>query len=380
MIEHAWKDHAARLAETAAHRGSRWYAPIATTPRHRFVPGWWQADGDAWNVRDGTADEAEWLRIAYSDRTLVTRVGTTHADQAPEASRVTGRPTSSSTLPGLVVGMLRHARIAEDSHVLDVGTGSGYSAGVLSAFLGDERVTSIDIDSYLTKVAAERLAEIDRHPTIATLDATGPLPGTYDRIVSMVSVRPIPPAWLAALKPAGRLVTTVTNTTLIITADKTEDGGAVGWVERDRAGFMATRSGGDYPPPPAEVHVAVKDLDGDAVTTGRYPVLDVIEAWDLQSMLELTAPDIQHHFEQRPDGQRTAWMLHADGSWARATGRRGDPPTVHQAGPRRLWDILEKIRHRLNMSGDLPVRGAKVRIDPDGVIHLRRGAWTATVR
>ncbi|GAA4239243.1 methyltransferase domain-containing protein [Actinomadura meridiana] len=377
MTDHVWKDHAARLAETVAHRGSRWYAPIATTPRHRFVPRWWQADGDAWTVRDGMADESEWLRVAYSDRTLVTRVGTTHADHAPESGRATGRPTSSSTLPGLVVGMLRHARIADDSSVLDVGTGSGYSAGVLSAHLGDGQVTSVDIDPYLTEIAAERLAGIDRRPDIVTLDATGPLPGTYDRIVSMVSVRPIPPTWLAALKPGGRLVTTVTNTTLIITADRTADGGAVGWVERDRAGFMATRSAGDYPP--ADVLDAVRDLDGDTVTTGRYPVLDVVEAWDLQSMLELTAPDIQHRFEQRPDQRRTAWMFHADGSWARATGHRGDPPTVHQAGPRRLWDVLEAIRHRLNMSGELPVRGARVTINPEGTITLHRGHWSAVI-
>ena len=374
-----WEEHAERLAEQVTHRGSRWSAPIAATPRHWFVPRWWESDGGGWTVRDGASDEAEWMRLAYSDRTLVTRVGAAHADHVPDGVRATGRPTSSSTLPGLVVQMFRHARIAEDSRVLDVGVGSGYSAGVLSAYLGDERVTSVDVDPYLTEVAAERLAGIGQHPDVMTLDATGSLPGTYDRIVSMVSVRPVPSSWLAALKPGGRLVTTLTNTTMIITADKTPDGGAVGRVEWDRAGFMATRSGADYPPRLPGVFDAVRDLDGDDVTTGRYPVLDVVEAWDLRSMLEITAPDIEHHFKQGADGWRTAWMLHADGSWARATGHRGDPPTVHQAGPRRLWDILETVRHRLNMSGDLPVRGATVTITPDGTVTLRRGHWNATI-
>ncbi|MCK9932721.1 hypothetical protein MXD62_37240 [Frankia sp. Mgl5] len=47
--------------------------------------------------------------------------------------------------------------------------------------------------------AAGRLAALDLHPTALTVDATGPLPGTYDRIVSMVSVPSIPPSWLATI-------------------------------------------------------------------------------------------------------------------------------------------------------------------------------------
>lgn len=81
-----------------------------------------------------------------------------------------------------------------------------------------------------------------------TCDATGPLPGSYDRIVSTVAVRPIPAGWLAALRSGGRLVTTITGTGLIVTADKTPDGGAAGVTEWDRAGFMHTRTGSGCPP------------------------------------------------------------------------------------------------------------------------------------
>jgi protein-L-isoaspartate O-methyltransferase len=86
---------------------------------------------------------------------------------------------------------------------------------------------------------------------MAVCDITGPLPeepGEYDRIISTVSVRPIPASWLAALRPGGRLVTTTAGTGLIVTADKQADGGAVGQVQQDRAGFMATRHGDDYAP------------------------------------------------------------------------------------------------------------------------------------
>jgi protein-L-isoaspartate O-methyltransferase len=102
--------------------------------------------------------------------------------------------------------------------MLDVGTGSGYGAALLATRLGDARVTTIDIDPYLIKAAEERLARTGLCPLVTVAHATGPLPASYDRIVSMTSVAPIPASWLAALRPAGRLVTTLTGTGLIVTA------------------------------------------------------------------------------------------------------------------------------------------------------------------
>ncbi|MGH3885799.1 MAG: methyltransferase domain-containing protein [Pseudonocardiaceae bacterium] len=381
-----WRPHAERLASEVTHPVSRWRPVIAAIPRHLLVPRWWSwsAAGsgfgsDVWELRDGPADEDGWLRAAYSDQSLVTRVGPRHADCAGPGDRPVGMPTSSATLPGLVVQMLRHAHVYEGADVLDVGTGSGYGCAVLAQRLGGQHVTSIDVDAYLTEVAAERLAGIGLRPQVMTGDATGPLRGTYDRIVSTVAVRPIPASWLAALRPGGRLVTTITGTALIITADKTDNGGAIGRVEWDRAGFMPTRAGADYPPALREEFAAIREADGDQVSVGRYPVVNIVEAWEIWSMLGIVAPGIEHHYQQDGDGRRTAWMLHSDGSWARATSAGGDAPTVHQSGPRRLWDILDDIRYRWLRDGSLPVYGATVTITPDGVCHLRRGRWQAPV-
>ncbi|MER5403053.1 hypothetical protein [Streptomyces sp. NPDC002599] len=52
---------------------------------------------------------------------------------------------------------------------------------------------------------------------------------------------------------------------------------------------------------------------------------------------------------------------------------------VHQGGPRRLWDLLEESRDRLNTVGELPVYGATVTITPDGETTLSRGRWSATL-
>ncbi|GCB49245.1 protein-L-isoaspartate(D-aspartate) O-methyltransferase [Streptomyces sp. NL15-2K] len=374
-----WETHARRLAADVVRPESRWYEPLATTPRHVFVPRWWARDDQGWELRDGLTDPEAWMQTAYADRTLVTRIGSAHADHAdPGATIAMGKPTSSSTLPGLVVTMYRHAMIADDSRVL-VTTGTGYGTALLCRRLGDERLTSVDIDPHLVKVAGERLDSIGLHPHTAVVDITGDLPGAYDRIVSTVSVRPVPASWLAALRPGGRLVTTLAGTGLIVTADKTEDGGAVGRVEPDAAGFMRTRHGDDYERPTDELWERVKRADGEHASTSRYPLLYVPDSWEVMSMLELLVPGIDHRMAVDGD-ERTVWMLHPDGSWARATAAGFlDSPTVHQGGPRRLWDELERIRHRLNREGGLPVYGARVRITPDGTLTLRRGGWSVTV-
>ncbi|MGW7358508.1 hypothetical protein ACWGI0_18230 [Streptomyces sp. NPDC054802] len=235
-------------------------------------------------------------------------------------------------------------------------TGSGYGTALATLRLGDEKVTSVDVDAYLVNAARYRLDRLGLRPQIETVDATGPLPGVYDRIVATVGVRPVPSSWLEALKPGGRLVTTISGTTLIVTAEKQDDGSAVGQVEWDRAGFMRARAGDDYADtlPPGLLEQA-RHGSGEAVTVGPYPVVDVREGWDLASMLDIEAPGTVCGYEADGD-ERTAWLAHPDGSWARATSR-GGAPLVHQSGPRGLWEVLDRIRAYWLRHGELPLRG-----------------------
>jgi hypothetical protein len=65
-------------------------------------------------------------------------------------------------------------------------------------------------------------------------------------------------------------------------------------------------------------------------------------------MLALYEPGAIYRRKENGD-ERTVWLVHPDGSWARATARGFlDSPTVHQGGTRRLWTSLERIRNRLN--------------------------------
>ncbi|MGH3437137.1 MAG: methyltransferase domain-containing protein [Sciscionella sp.] len=365
-----WWPHAEALADAVTHPGSRWFEPLARVPRHVFVPAWWRRADGGWQWTHGP------LAHVYADRSLVTRVGPLHADHAGPGDTAIGLPTSSSTEPGLLVKMYRYAHLADGLDVLDVGTGSGYGAALLAHRYGDQAVTSVDVDPYLTKAAAGRLDEAGLHPAVVTVDATGPLPGSYDRIVSTVAVRPVPPSWLAALRLGGRLVTVIAGTWLILTATKTPDG-VFGQVERDWAGFMRTRTGEDYPAERTSLVEAIGERAGEQVAMGRYPLVDVAEAWELRTMLEIASPGIQHRFERGSlDGSSTAWMAHPDGSWARARTLIGQPlPVVHQGGVRRLWDELDAARESWLREGAAPFLGARAMVEPDGTVKLARGSW-----
>ncbi|AEW98854.1 hypothetical protein SCATT_p06610 (plasmid) [Streptantibioticus cattleyicolor NRRL 8057 = DSM 46488] len=360
---------------------SRWLVPVADVPRHELVPRWWERDGSgAWELRDGPSDPEAWAEAAYADRSLVTRVGPLHADQAEPDDRPEGRPTSSATLPSLVVRMLRHGRLGDGLSLLDLGTGAGGLAAYACYRLGDACVTSLDVDPYLVRAAGERLADMHCYPTLITADATREVPGTYDRIVSTVALTPGPglrPV-VGALAYGGRIATTLARTSLIITGWKDRHGDVIGQVERDMAGFMPTRSGADHPPALTDLLTLARQAHGEHTSTGRYPVVDVGNAWELRSMLEVTLPGVELDYETNGH-QRTAYLAHPDGSWARASAERTDPPEVHQSGPQRLWDALERIRNRLNAEGALPLLGARVRLTPDGVVHLSRGRWRASM-
>ncbi|WP_353938338.1 50S ribosomal protein L11 methyltransferase [Streptomyces ficellus] len=330
-------------------------------------------------MRDGQADPSRWAMTAYRDRSLITRVGAVHADLAQPEARPQGKPTSSATLPSLIVKMFQHGRIADGDQLLDVGTGSGYGTALAALRLGEDHVTSVDVDPYLVDAARCRLDGLGLRPQLEVVDATGPLPGVYDRIVATVGVRPVPVSWLEGLKTGGRLVTTISGTSLIVTAEKLNDGTALGQVEWDRAGFMHARHGDDYADDlPAGLRDTALYGEGEAVTTGDYPVVDVQEAWDLASMLDIEAPGTVTGYIEDGD-VRTTWLAHPDGSWARATSYSGQLPLVHQSGPQGLWDVLDRIRSYWLQHGELPLRGARVRITPDGQTVLRRGGWRATL-
>jgi protein-L-isoaspartate(D-aspartate) O-methyltransferase len=91
--------------------------------------------------------------------------------------------------------------------VLEIGTGSGYQAAVLSRLV--DRVYSIEIVEPLAKGAAERLGEL-RFDNVRVRQGDGyfgwPEHGPFDAIVVTAAASHIPPPLVRQLKPGGRMV------------------------------------------------------------------------------------------------------------------------------------------------------------------------------
>ncbi|WP_406349645.1 hypothetical protein OHA44_35065 [Streptomyces sp. NBC_00144] len=85
---------------------------------------------------------------------------------------------------------------------------------------------------------------------------------------------------------------------------------------------MHARHSADYPPLLDGLVESARNERGEFVTVSRYPVVDVEKAWDLSSMLGIEVPGIVYGYEETGQ-QRTTWLAHPDGSWARATSKEG---------------------------------------------------------
>lgn len=175
-------------------RDVQWIQVFRVVPRHCLVPSYHPMNSQT--VVDGADPEqtSAWLHAIYSDTTLVTQ-------RRPDAV------TSSGTMPGLIALMLHALDVDEGHTVLQAGTGTGYTAALLSELLGSDHVVSIDIDPELTEPAQRRLRSCGYHPTVVTADAAvGYSPrAPYDRVMATFAVQSIPPAWLEQTRDGGHL-------------------------------------------------------------------------------------------------------------------------------------------------------------------------------
>ena len=112
--------------------------------------------------------------------------------------------------PKLEARMVQELALTPDDHVLEVGTGSGYMTALLATLAKD--VVTVDIVEEFSRGAREKLAAHGiRNVTIATGDAARGWDqhGPYDAIVLTGSVPILDDAFLASLKPGGRLLAVV---------------------------------------------------------------------------------------------------------------------------------------------------------------------------
>ncbi|UBU17552.1 methyltransferase domain-containing protein [Nonomuraea gerenzanensis] len=189
-------------------------AAMLAVPRHLFVPG--------------VEPEA-----AYRDEPIVTKLD---AD---------GRPISSSSQPAIMATMLDQLDVRPGHRVLEIGAGTGYNAALLARLVGPEgRVVALDLDEDTVEQAREHLAAagVSGVEVLCRDGAAGhPEPAPYDRLIATVGVWDLAPAWLAQLRPDGRLVVPLDLRGVQVSAAMERDGER--WVSRSVApcGFMRMR-------------------------------------------------------------------------------------------------------------------------------------------
>ncbi|MER5501449.1 MULTISPECIES: methyltransferase domain-containing protein [unclassified Streptomyces] len=174
-----------------------WRAAFEQVPRHLFVPYYFVDGGRErlWCEDPDPDRRARWLRGAYEDGALATRIRD-------------GELISSSSQPSLMARMLEELDVRGGQRVLEVGAGSGYNAALLAHRLGDDAVTTVDLDPEITESARRHLAAAGHHPAVVTGDGARGCPGRgpYDRIIATCTLPCVPWAWPAQCVPGARIL------------------------------------------------------------------------------------------------------------------------------------------------------------------------------
>ncbi|MER7772058.1 methyltransferase domain-containing protein [Kitasatospora sp. NPDC096140] len=357
-----------------------WRQAAAAAPRHAFLPDRvWLADGDAYELCDRRSEPERWLAAAYADAPVVTQI---NDGQEPEDA-ADRWPSCSASAPSIVVTMLDALELAPGTRVLEIGTGTGWTAALLAHRLGDANVTTIEVDPYLAARARATLGAAGYAPTVVCGDGRsgGPPGESYDRVVATCSLRRVPPAWIAQTRTGGMILAPWDNPWVcggLLTLTVLAEGSAVGRFTPDSA-FMLMRT----------QRQDVR-LFRDVVHEDHQPVPSVttLDPWavadscfETRFALGHRLGDLWHVWDHDPgvDGVVTRlWVAGTDGrSWA-AVDWDGTEDTdryaVWQHGPRRLWEEVEAA-HRWWLDADRP---APTRLGLTVTSDGRHRAWLDT--
>lgn len=298
-------------------------AVFAKTPRHSFVPTFQRIDGIDWI--DETNDD--WLSLIYSDVPLVTQ--TIAVRGQPDVST----PSSSSTTPSLMADMIETLEIRAGDRVLESGTGTGYNAAILCGLVGDDHVTTIDIDPTLAGQARIRLATTGNYPQVDPSDHS------YDVILATHSVEDVPAEWLRYARPGARILVDMRSEKspdvgawALLTVDE-DARSATGNLMPARGTFMGSRKTPDEAP--GGWYTASSDVDlmrrrsslstllGRALSNAEFAFF----VWrKMRDVSWSVAGDAVH-------------LVRADGQWTNVS----DSGEVIYSEPDDLWDAIEYL-------------------------------------
>ena len=167
---------------------------LFNVPRHLFIEQYYDDEGPDGIVQVETPiPTSEQLSAIYSDRGMMIRED----------------PHSAASQPSLIFSMLNALQLTPGCKVLEIGTGSGWNAGLMAFSVGDEsRVYSMDLQADLVEKARKHLgaAGFNQVNLRAGDGGLGWDGETFDRIIVTVGAPDIPPAWIESLAEGGILV------------------------------------------------------------------------------------------------------------------------------------------------------------------------------
>ncbi|MBV6696046.1 methyltransferase domain-containing protein [Kitasatospora aureofaciens] len=351
-----WDTLADGLRESGA-LSADWESTFRAVPRRLFVPDRIHHQGE-WIDRN--EHPVQWYELVGSDLPLVTQLdedGTT--------------PSSSSSMPTVVAQMLRHLDVQEGMRVLDVGTGTGWTAGLLAHRLGAENITTVEVDPHLADEARRRLVANQLPVRVVVGDgALGDAPSApYDRVHVTAAVQRVPGALIEQTVPGGIIVVPYGAPFCnggLLKLTVAEDGRSASGPFVEDVAFMWVR---DQRPESGEFEIenvrhGPSELDPAAVAehtnaafaiglrlpglfrqeawagydrfgTGRF------EVWDGVSYAHCRLADWDGKHAVSQSGPRTLWdeVTAAHAWWQRqgAPGLHRFGPTVTVEGEQRVW-------------------------------------------
>lgn len=312
-----------------------WRAAFLAVPREMFVPDRiWTRGAGSYTPLSRQADPQGWRAAIYRDEAITTQVDDGAAGHEP--SRY---PTSSCSMPSVVARMLDELDAAEGMRMLEIGTGTGWNAAILAARLGDEQVTTVEVDAGIAEDARRALAGAGFSPQVVVGDGAAGYPprAPYDRVIATCAVRTVPYAWVAQTRPGGRIITPWGNAYhngVLLRLD-VGDGVASGPVV-GTAGFMwlrAQRLPFDWLADHADDTLTYDETHTDLDPRQVHPSFAVgVQVPECHYLLDDDNPD-----------QVQVWLFHpASNSRAVVFAEPGAHTfPVRQYGPRRLWDEVE---------------------------------------
>ncbi len=357
-----------RLIGDGSVRSQEWINALRSVPREEFISGYFRQINEPDKPTryvpflPSAMGRTEWLSQIYKDETLITQLGEKFwADEV--TTELSGlSPTSSSTLPSLVVWMLEELDVCDGDTVLEIGTGTGYSTALLCERLGARRVTSVEYDPEAARRASSALHRLGCRPHLIAGDGMDGAPdgAPFDRIIATCSVPAIPPAWLAQARPGGTILATLTGSLhgfalAKLTVNTHEV--AEGRVLPGYTSFMPSRTQLESLHPPVDL---LPDVPDEPTQLGS----EVLDDWTGRFVAQLAAPHVVRTPILESDlGEIDYLTSSADGSIAALIPTK-EGWTVRQRGPRRIWDDITTAITQWHQIGSPPLETFHIRAEP----------------